>query len=212
MRHDATAALLALLATPLTALQPASAQPRPVAEQAVGPSASGAGALGLLGVEMLLPHLARPQPFARQLGVARLLARGDTELLALLAELDELAEGGAPTLRMLATDFAAAADLAIMAEAGLEDAGLLGRIAAATMRMGAGIGRAGTPALEATRDAAARLAEGDLAAADAALRPLDGAVAAAIAIWRGGAAARMRADATSARLTELVSARLRGAP
>jgi hypothetical protein len=99
-----------------------------------------------------------------------------------------------------------------MAEAGLDDTGLLGRIAAATMRMGAGIGRAGTPALEATRNAAARLAEGDLAGADAALALLEGAPAAATTIWRDGAAARMQADAVAAQLAELVAARLRAAP
>jgi hypothetical protein len=212
MRGSATAALVGLLAIPLAAMQAASAQPRPAAEQAVGGSASAAEALSLLGVEMLLPHLARPQPFARQLGVARLLAREDAALLALLGGLDGLADRGAPTLRMLAADFPAAADLSIMAEAGLDDAGLLGRIAAATMRVGAGIGRAGTPALEATRNAAARLAEGDLPAADAALALLDGAPAAAVTMWRDGAAARMQVDAAAVQLAELVAARLRGAP
>ncbi|WP_368415159.1 hypothetical protein [Falsiroseomonas sp.] len=212
MRSRATAALLGVLAVSPAAFQPASAQPRPAAEQAVGGSVSAAEALSLLGVEMLLLHLARPQPFARQLGVARLLAREDAALLALLDGLDGLADRGAPTFRMLAADFPAAADLSIMAEAGLDDAGLLGRMAAATMRVGAGIGRAGTPALEATRVAVARLAEGDLAAADAALAVLDGTPGAAIMAWRDGAAARMRADATAARLAELVAARLRGAP
>lgn len=212
MRQRTIAALLGVLAVPLVAMQPASAQPPPAAQQVVGGSASAPAALPLLGVEMLLPHLARPQPFARQLGVARLLARDDAELLAQFAGLDGLADRGAPTLRMLAADFAATADLAIMAEAGLDDTGLLGRIAAATMRMGAGIGRAGTPALEATRNAAARLAEGDLAGADAALALLEGAPAAATTIWRDGAAARMQADAVAARLAELVAARLRAAP
>jgi hypothetical protein len=211
MSRRAIAARLGVLAVALATIEPASAQPRPATEPAAGAPASAPDALSLLGVEMLLPHLARPQPFARQLGVARLLAREDAELLALLAGLEELAERGAPTLRLLAVDFAAAADLAIMAEAGLDDAGLLGRIAAATMRMGAGIGRAGTPALEATRNAAARLAEGDLPGADAALALLDGAPAAAITAWRDGAAARMQADATAARLAERVGARLRGA-
>ena len=212
MRHRMIAALLGVLVVPLAAMQPASAQPAPAAQQVAGGSASAPAALPLLGVEMLLPHLARPQPFARQLGVARLLARDDAELLALFAGLEGVADRGAPTLRMLAADFAAAADLAIMAEAGLDDTGLLGRIAAATMRMGAGIGRAGTPALEATRNAAARLAESDLPGADAALALLEGAPAAATTIWRDGAAARMQADAVAARLAELVAARLRAAP
>ena len=212
MRQRTIAALLGVLAVPLVAMQPASAQPPPAAQQVVGGSASAPAALPLLGVEMLLPHLARPQPFARQLGVARLLARDDAELLALFAGLEGVADRGAPTLRMLAADFAATADLAIMAEAGLDDTGLLGRIAAATMRMGAGIGRAGTPALEATRNAAARLAESDLPGADAALALLEGAPAAATTIWRDGAAARMQADAVAARLAELVAARLRAAP
>jgi hypothetical protein len=207
-----TATLLGVLALSLGPMQPTVAQPRPAPEQAVAASSSALDVLPLLGVEMLLPHLSRPQPFARQLGVARRLAREDAELLALLAELDGVADRGAPTLRMLAAEFAATADLAIMAEAGLDDAGLLGRIAAATMRVGAGIGRAGTPALEATRNAAARLAEGDLPGADAALALLEGAPAAATTIWRDGAAARMQADAAAARLAELVAARLRAAP
>lgn len=191
---------------------PALAEPaRPAAAAAAQP-AGASGALPLLGVEMLLPHLARPQPFARPLGVALRLAEGDAELAAALDSLRAIAARGAPTLRMLAGDFAAAADRAIMAETGLEGGGMLGRLAATTMRLGAGLGSAGTPALAATRAASARLAEGDLAGAEAALSELDGAPAAAFAAWRDAARDRLRADAAAAALAELVAARLAGAP
>lgn len=169
---------------------------------------SATSATAMLGVEMLLPHLSRSQPFARPLAVTRALAAEDAELLRALDALQAVASRGARTARSLATDLPAAADAAIVAEAGLEAAGMIGRLAAGTMRLGAGLGGAGTPTLIAVRDALARASEGDIAGADAALAVLDGAPAAAIAPWRDAARERIAVDAAAAALAALVASRV----
>ena len=169
---------------------------------------SATSATAMLGVEMLLPHLSRSQPFARPLAVTRALAAEDAELLRALDALQAVASRGARTARSLATDLPAAADAAIVAEAGLEAAGMIGRLAAGTMRLGAGLGGAGTPTLIAVRDALARASEGDIAGADAALAVLDGAPAAAIAPWRDAARERIAVDAAAAGLAALVASRV----
>ena len=169
---------------------------------------SATAATAMLGVEMLLPHLARSQPFARPLAVARALAVEDAELLRALDALQAVASRGVRTARSLATDLPAAADAAIVAEAGLEPAGMIGRLAAGTMRLGAGLGGAGTPTLIAVRDALARASDGDIAGADAALAMLDGAPAAAIAPWRDAARERIAVDAAAAALAGLVASRV----
>jgi hypothetical protein len=173
---------------------------------------SATGATALLGVEMLLPHLARSQPFARPLAVARALAAEDAELLRALDALQPVAPRGTRTARSLATDLPAAADAAIVAEAGLEGAGMIGRLAAGTMRLGTGLGGAGTPTLIAVRDALARASEGDIAGADAALAMLHGAPAVAIAPWRDAARERIAVDAAAAGLAALVASRVGAAP
>lgn len=202
----------ALLAIALGGQTPAQAETVGPAPAASARAAGTAGGLPLVGVEMLLPHLARPQPFARPLGVALRLAEGDADLTAALDSLRAFAVRGAPTRPMLAGDFAAAADQAIMAESGLEGGGMLARLAATTMRLGASLGSTGTPTLAATRIASVRLAEGDLAGAEAALSALDGAPAAAFTAWRTAAQDRLRADAAAAALAALVAARVAGAP
>lgn len=193
------------------AMAPSAAMAQPARDNAIA-SASAGPATALLGVEMLLPHLARSQPFARPLAVARALAAEDAELLRALDALQAVAPRGARTARSLATDLPAAADAAIVAEAGLEAAGLIGRLAAGTMRLGtglsAGFGGQGTPALLAVRDALARASDGDIAGADAALAALDGAPAAAIAPWRDAARDRIALDAAAAGLAALVAARV----
>ncbi len=198
----------ALLAIPLGTRAPAQAESAGTTPPASAQSAGLSRALPLLGVEMLLPHLARPQPFARPLGVALRLAEGDAELTAALDGMRAIAARGTPTRPMLAGDFAAAADLAIMAEAGLEGGGMIARLAATTMRLGASLGSSATPTLAATRTASARLAEGDLARAEAVISTLDGAPAAALAPWRAAAQDRLSADAAAATLMALVAARL----
>lgn len=178
---------------------------QPARETVASPAA---GATALLGVEMLLPHLARSQPFARPLAVARALAAGDADLLRLLDTLQPIAPRGARTARSLAAELPAFADAAIVAEAGLEGAGMMGRLAAGTMRLGASFGGAGTPTLLAVRDALARAAEGDVAGADAALAGLEGVPAAALAPWRDAARERLAVEAAVANLTALVASRV----
>lgn len=175
-------------------------------------AAPPAAATALLGVEMLLPHLARSQPFVRPLAVTRALATGDADLLRLLDALQAIAPRGARTARSLAAELPAAADAAIVAEAGLESAGMMGRLAAGTMRLGASFGGASTPTLIAVRDALARAAEGDIAGADAALAGLEGAPAAALAQWRDAARERLAVEAIAANLAALVAARVGVAP
>lgn len=192
---------------------------------AAAPPAAVAQPVALLGVEMLLPHLAGPAPFARPLGVALGLAQQEAWIRTALEALTPIAARGAPTLATLTRDFAAVADQAIQGELGLEGAGTLGRIAASTMRLGTGLGAGvgaglgaglattglsstATALLAATRDASARLSEGDLGGADAALAGLDGTAGAAFAAWRAAARDRLHLDASAALLASLVAARL----
>jgi hypothetical protein len=192
-----------LVAALATAAPGAVGQP---ARENVAVSATSATAM--LGVEMLLPHLSRSQPFARPLAVTRALAAEDAELLRALDALQAVASRGARTARSLASDLPAAADAAIVAEAGLEGVGMIGRLAAGTMRLGAGLGGTSTPTLVAVRDALARASDGDIAGADAALALLDGAPAAAIAPWRDAARERIAVDAAAAALAALVASRV----
>jgi hypothetical protein len=161
----------------------------------------------LVAVEIVMPHLPRPAPFPRSFATAVALAAGDAEATALLLPLAAAAAEGAPTLRQLAESFAPAADAAVLAEMGLASDGWIVRRAAATMRLGAGIGAAGTPGLAALRDAEARLAAGDAPGAEAALGQLGVATAAALAPWRGGLQRRIAVDAAQARLDALALAR-----
>lgn len=166
----------------------------------------------LLGVEVLLPHLARARPFARVFGVALLSARDDSDFLEILQALRPVASRGAPTRRMLAADISAAADLAISIEAGLERGGMFGRWAATMMRLGASFSGAETPVLTATTRAIATLASEDLAAAVAAVAAVEGPPAAAFELWLHAARDRLLVDEVAARLTDLVTLRLRGEP
>ena len=197
-----------LVAATLALVAPsATAQPARDSVVAQAPTATA-----LLGVEMLLPHLARAQPFARPLAVARALAAGDAELLLLLDTLQTVAPRGARTARGLATELPAIADAAIVAEAGLEAAGMIGRLAAGTMRLGSNFGGAGTPTLIAVRDALARAGDSDLAGAVTALAALEGAPAAALAPWQDAARQRLVVDAAASGLAALVAARVGVAP
>jgi hypothetical protein len=197
-----------LVAATLALVAP-SATAQPARESVVAPAPS---ATALLGVEMLLPHLARAQPFARPLAVARALAAGDAELVLLLDSLQAVAPRGVRTARGLATELPAIADAAIVAEAGLEGAGMIGRLAAGTMRLGSNFGGAGTPTLIAVRDALARAGDSDLAGAVAALAALEGAPAAALVPWQDAARERLVVDAAAAALAALVAARVGVAP
>lgn len=164
----------------------------------------------LVAIELLLPHLPRGVPFPRAFAVAVALASGDPEATRLLLPLASVAAEGAPTVRRLAEEFAAAADAAVLAEMGFgPDAGWLARRAAATMRLGAGIGAAGTPGLAALRDIPALLEAGDAVAAEAKLANLAPATADAMGDWRAGLRRRIAADQAQARLSAFALERAR---
>lgn len=171
-----------------------------------------ADVLPLLGVEVLLPQLARARPFDRVLGLALLSARDDPGLVEPLQQLRPVAARGAPTLRMLAADMPATADRAIAIEAGLDRGGIFGRWAATTMRYGAGLSVGATPVLTATTEAMARLGEDDLAGAVALLAEVEGRAGEAFGSWLAAARDRMLVDAIAARLADLVALRAAGAP
>jgi hypothetical protein len=192
-------ALVAAVMPPVVVERPAPPPPVPLASDAPLP---------IIGIEMLLPHLPRSGPFPRPFAVARALATGDAEVLATLATLSAAATQGAPQARQLAESFAAAADAAVLAEMGFApDAGWIARRAAATMRFGAMLGSTPTTVLEVVQQAGEALAEGNLPAAEAALRRLSGAPAAAMAPWRDGLRRRLAADAAALRLAELSAER-----
>jgi hypothetical protein len=167
-----------------------------------------AGLLALAGVELLLPHLSRPFPFPRPHAVATALVGAEPAMAEALAGLAEVAARGAPTPWQLAEGFDEVARAAVLAEMGFgPDAGRLLRLAAGGMRLGAGFGAGGSPALAATHAAEQRLAAGDLAGAVAALDALRGPAAAALADWQGAARRRLAADAAAAWLGTLAEAR-----
>lgn len=166
----------------------------------------------LVAIEVLLLHQPHAAPFPRAFAVAVALATGDAEATRLLLPLAAAAAEGAPTAHDLAQGFEAAWAAAALAEAGFApDAGWVARRVAGTLRLGAGIGAAGTSGLAALRQAARHLEAGELIAAEAALRPLAPATAAAIAPWRAGLLRRIAADAAFARLSDLAGARAQAA-
>lgn len=172
------------------------------------------GLLALAGVELLLPHLARAEPFPRAHAVALALvapavAAGAAEWDALLRPLAPVARLGAPLPVRLRAEFDAAANAAVLAEIGYPaESGRVLRLLAAAMRLGARHGGGDSPALRATVAAEDRLAEGDLSGADQALSGLDGAAALALAPWRQALARRLAADAARQGLALLVTQNL----
>jgi hypothetical protein len=193
---------------PVTATAHAAAPAWSAGARAEPPLAGDAPRL-LVAIELLLPHLPRGAPFPRAFAVAVALASGDAEATRLLLPLAPAAAEGAPTLRRLAEDFAVAADAAVLAEMGFgPDAGWLARRAAATMRLGASLGAAGTPGLAALRETAALLAAGDAVAAEAMLATLPPATAEALGDWRAGLRRRVAADQAQARLSALALERV----
>jgi hypothetical protein len=167
----------------------------------------------LVAIELLMPQLRRAAPFPRAFAVAIALASGDAEATRLLMTLAAAAAEGAPTIRDLVASFGPVAEAAVLAELGFApDAGWLARRIAGTMRLGAAVGAAGTPALAALRDAAEELAAGRPDAAEARLATLSGPTAEALATWRGGLARRIAADAAAAQLAALSIARAQETP
>ncbi len=156
--------------------------------------------VALARIELLLPHLARGQPFPRPHAVALALAAGNAEIRAVLAG---LSPDGAPTARQLAEAFGMAADTALLVEMGLgADAGWMARLMATTIRLGAQF--AGhSPALAAIGAARRDLEEGDLPGMDSALAVLEGATAEAMAPFREALRRRIAQDEAAARLTGL---------
>jgi hypothetical protein len=188
---------------PMATAAHAAAPPWSLAARSEAPLAGDAPRL-LVAIELLMPHLPRAAPFPRAFAVAVALAAGDAEATRLLLPLAPAAAEGAPTLRRLADDFAAAADAAVLAEMGFgPDAGWLARRVAATMRLGAAVGAAGTPGLAALREAAALLAAGDAVAAEAMLATLAPATAEALGDWRAGLRRRIALDHAQVRLSAL---------
>ncbi|WP_137125869.1 hypothetical protein [Roseomonas sp. HF4] len=158
----------------------------------------------LVAIELLLPHVPRPEPYPRAFAVAVALAAADTEATRLLLPLAAAAAEGAPTRADLVAGFAAAAEAATLAEIGFTpDAGWIARRVAATARFGAGLGAAGTPGLAALRDAAGLLEAGALADAAQALDALPAESAAALSPWRAGLDRRIAADLAHGRLSDL---------
>ncbi|WP_230166799.1 hypothetical protein [Roseomonas sp. CECT 9278] len=173
-------------------------------EARVEPPLAGDAPRLLVAIELLMPHLPRGAPFPRAFAVAVALAAGDAEATRLLLPLAPAAAEGAPTLRRLAEEFDAAADAAVLAEMGFgPDAGWLARRVAATMRLGATVGAAGTPGLAALRETAALLAAGDAPAAEAMLATLAPGTGAALGGWRAGLRRRIALDHAQARLSAL---------
>lgn len=158
----------------------------------------------LIGVELLLPHLPRSQPFQRPFAIASLLAAGDAEVLALVATLGDAAREGAPTQSQLLETFPAVADAAVLVQMGFAaDAGWLARRAAAAMRIGAALGSNGSPVLAAMDAIGTALAYGDLAEANRVAQGLGGVLPPVLANWRAMLGRRVAVNAAAQRLMAL---------
>jgi hypothetical protein len=152
------------------------------------------------------------QPYASQLGAVRRLAADDADLSALLAQLEEHADEGTPSMAELRIRFADTA-LAI-AQAAQSDADgdwadrAWARLRSLVTVRPVGGDVAGESAEAHVARAEARLNEGDLASAIGELEGLEGAAAEAAAPWLAGARARLSADQAIERLRERALARI----
>ena len=170
----------------------------------------------LLAVGQLREAAAGPQPFDAELELVRKAAGGDAAIEEAAARLAASAPDGIPTRSALRAAFPGLAARAAQAALAPEDGDWLDRTAARVSRVvtirRVGEGAEGSEgALSVIARAESRLAEGDLAAASAALDGLDGGPARVFGDWRAAAAARAAADDAIARLSRRAIERLAAA-
>lgn len=165
------------------------------------PSAGREGAM-LLAIGQLRAALDRGRPFQRELEALRRIRGADGAADPIAA----LAPAGIPTEAALVREFPARAAEAARAAFADGDGGWIDRSWARLSRLvtvrRVGADAPGDGASAVLARAEALLEAGDLAGAAAALAPLDGAPAEAMAAWRAGALARAAAETALARLAE----------
>lgn len=184
-------------------------------------AASGASDVALYAaVAGLRAALAAGGPYEDELGVVATLGHGDAKIEAAVQSLTPDAATGLPSRALLAERFGDETAPAIGRAAATAtattttDDGSLGERALArieglvTIRRIGEDGAAGDPAAAAVARARAALDTGDLAAAIAALKSLDGAAAAAARPWVALATRRLAADSAVADLARQVAGRL----
>ncbi|WP_374447222.1 hypothetical protein [Stella sp.] len=184
---------------------------------ATAPTAADMHRLALAGaIAQLRPAIARPTPFSVELAVVQGLAQAQDQYMAALRLLAPHASVGIPTLRQLQARFAAAADAALMAEAGAEGVPLASEFlswVASTAPFGSGrmvhdlMMPETAAALDLARD---RLRADDLAGAVAAVSRLRGPAAAAMRPWTDSARARVVGTAAMDSLVRAALADLPG--
>jgi hypothetical protein len=166
----------------------------------------------LLAVTQLRRAAATGQPFAAELGALTAMAKDRPEIAAAFEKLQPLAANGVPTVTQLAEQFEKAADAIARAGAAPKSEDWGDQILA-KLRGLVTIRRVGTPAVETGNDAAVTsaeqaLAQGDLAAAIAAVETIDGAAKTAAAPWLDAARQRLAVDAALDEADRTLVARL----
>ena len=212
--RDALAGSVAALQDQLAALSAANA----ALQDAVAARASQGGATALdrnvalvLALGQLRDALRGAGGYGAELAQVRSLMEADDDLRAAIEPLTRFADSGVPTLPGLQRGFPAMARAVVAAGRGGDSDGLFAGIVRSlssivTVRpLGEVEGGGAGPTVA---RAEARLRDGDLAGALAALGDLTGRAADAAAAWRGRAEARLAADRAVAALAARAIARL----
>jgi hypothetical protein len=166
----------------------------------------------ILAAGQLEAALDSGQPYGSELGAVRRLAADDAELPALLAQLEQHADEGVPSMAELRIRFGDTALAIAQAAQADADGDWMDRAWArlrsvVTVRPVGGDVAGDSPEARVAR-AEARLNDGDLASALAELEGLQGAAAEAAAPWLAGARARVAADQAIERLRQRALARV----
>ena len=212
--RDALAGSVAALQDQLAALSAANA----ALQDAVAARASRSGATALdrkvalvLALGQLRDALRGAGGYGAELDQVRSLMEADDDLRAAIEPLTRFADSGVPTLSGLQRGFPAMARAVVAAGRGGDSDGLFAGVVRSlssivTVRpLGEVEGGGAGPTVA---RAEARLRDGDLAGALAALGDLTGRAADAAAAWRGRAEARLAADRAVAALAARAIARL----
>jgi uroporphyrinogen-III synthase len=166
----------------------------------------------LLAVSQLRQAAATSRPFATELAAASTMAKERAEIAAELRKLEPYAGKGVPTAAMLRQQFEPAAAAIVRAGSAPPPEGWTDQMLA-RLRGLVTIRRVGTQGPEGGVDASVAaaeqaLAQGDLAAAVAALEPLQGAAAEAARPWLDAARQRLAVDAALGAANGALMARL----
>jgi hypothetical protein len=150
--------------------------------------------------------LRRPMPFAAELTVARASGTDLGDLKPLLDQIEPYADTGIPGTTQLRKDFTTLYDQITRG-----GSSWMGSLASWTHLRAAAPAQTSDPSLDLLKQASARLAEADIAAALKAARQIGDDYKPAFANWMDDAQARVAADTLAERVGDMVTQALRPA-